>query len=65
MEAVKLVRTHKKLPKAEENHRSIEAQVAAFLVRGGTIQSVPSGVTGYVPGGKKTTAQAKSRGPRG
>lgn len=33
-------------PSQEESRRSIEEQTAAFLRRGGKIQSIPSGVTG-------------------
>jgi precorrin-6B methylase 2 len=60
MDPVTSVKYKGKPPKAVENHRSIESQTAAFLGGGGTIQSVPSGVSGYVPGGKKHAAQAKS-----
>jgi hypothetical protein len=61
MEIVKTVKYKAKPPKAEEDHRSIASQTAAFLRSGGAIQSVPSGVSGYVPGGRKQTAPVKSR----
>ncbi|MDB6062231.1 MAG: hypothetical protein JWM78_2334 [Verrucomicrobiaceae bacterium] len=65
MEAFKSVKPKTKSASAAENHRAIDAQTAAFLVSGGEIKCVPSGVTGYIPGGaKKNSAQAKARGPR-